>query len=73
MSYDIPCRYFETAGDANTNDVLSAVSRRAGQLGIRMVLVATCTGTTALLLRPANSSDIFNLQIKEIICKPAKF
>jgi len=48
MSYDMPCRYFETAGDANTSDVLSAVSRRAGQLGIRTVLVATCTGTTAM-------------------------
>lgn len=48
MSYDIPCRYFEKAGHANTRDVLSAVSQRARQLHIRTVLVATCTGTTAM-------------------------
>ena len=34
----------------------------------------TATGVdTALLLRPANSSDLFNLKVKEIICKPATF
>jgi len=48
MSYDIPCRYFEKPGHVNTRDVLSAVSQRAGQLGIRTVLVATCSGKTAM-------------------------
>ena len=28
---------------------------------------------TALLIRPANSADFFDLKVKEIICKPATF
>jgi hypothetical protein len=48
MAYDIQSRYFEEAGDANTRDVLDAVSHRADALGIRAVLVATCSGMTAL-------------------------
>lgn len=48
MSYEMPCRYFEEAGDGNTREVLGAVSQRAGQLGIRTVLVATCSGRTAM-------------------------
>lgn len=48
MSYDVSCRYFEQAGETNTRDVLEAVSRRATTLGIRTVLVATCSGATAM-------------------------
>ena len=34
----------------------------------------TVTGAdTALLIRPANSSDIFNLKVKGVICKPSIF
>jgi len=34
----------------------------------------TATGAdTALLLRPANSSALFDLRVKEIICKPVTF
>jgi hypothetical protein len=42
------CRYFEKTGRDNTRDVLEAVSKRARQLGIRTVLVATCSGKTAM-------------------------
>ncbi|TFG91524.1 MAG: hypothetical protein E4H15_05645 [Syntrophobacterales bacterium] len=48
MSYDIQCRYFEKAGHENTHDVLKLVSQRAKQLGISTVLVATCSGKTAM-------------------------
>jgi len=48
MTYDTNCRYFEKAGDANTRDVLEAASQRARQLGVCTVLVATCSGKTAM-------------------------
>ncbi|MBW2559327.1 MAG: hypothetical protein JRE40_00585 [Deltaproteobacteria bacterium] len=48
MSYDIQCRYFEKAGRENTRDVLETSSQRARQLGISTVLVATCSGKTAM-------------------------
>jgi hypothetical protein len=28
---------------------------------------------TALVLRPANSADFLSLQVREIMCKPARF
>ncbi len=48
MSYDTKCRYFEKAGQENTRDVLEGASQRAKQLGISTVLVATCSGKTAM-------------------------
>ena len=48
MSYDIQSRYFGKAGRENTHDVLEATSQRARQLGISTVLVATCSGKTAM-------------------------
>jgi hypothetical protein len=45
---DILCRYFKKTGPDSTNDVLEAVGRRAGELGIRKVLIATRSGKTAL-------------------------
>lgn len=44
---DIPCRYFPKPGGKNTKAVLEAVSRRAEELSISKVLVATCSGRTA--------------------------
>ena len=41
-------RYFRKAGKSNTLDVLEAVARRAGELGIQKVLVPSVSGTTAL-------------------------
>ncbi len=47
MSYDIKCRCFEKTGDSNTSELLEVVSKRAGELEVRNVLVATCSGNTA--------------------------
>jgi uncharacterized protein len=46
-SYDTPCRYFLQPGSGNTTALLDAVARRAGELSIRKLLVATCSGKTA--------------------------
>ncbi len=45
---DITCRYFKRPGPKNTEGVLETVSRRAKELGIGKVLIATCSGRTAL-------------------------
>lgn len=45
---DVQCRYFRKPGPANAKGVMEAVSRRAGDLRIERVLVATNTGKTAL-------------------------
>jgi len=44
---DIPCRYFHKPGGKNTKSVLEAVSKRATDLAIGKVLIATCSGRTA--------------------------
>jgi hypothetical protein len=44
---EIPCRYFPKPGPANTGAVLEAVGRRAKELSIHRVIVATCSGRTA--------------------------
>jgi hypothetical protein len=44
---DIPCRYFKKPGPQNTREVMEAVSRRAKELRINNILVATCSGKTA--------------------------
>ncbi|MBN2539161.1 MAG: hypothetical protein JXB09_03845 [Deltaproteobacteria bacterium] len=48
MSYDTTCRYFEKAGQENTREVMEAASQRAKHLGISTILVATCSGKTAM-------------------------
>ena len=45
--HDIECRYFGKPGLKNTKGVLEIVSRRAKDLAIGKVLVATCSGKTA--------------------------
>ena len=45
---EVMCRYFRKTGKSNTLDVLEAVARRAGELGIQKVLVPSVSGTTAL-------------------------
>jgi hypothetical protein len=47
LYHDVPCRYFIKPGVKNTNAVLEAVSRRAKELSIGKVLIATCSGRTA--------------------------
>ncbi len=45
---DSVCRYFKRAGKKNTAAVMEAAARRAGELGIKRVLIATCSGRSAL-------------------------
>ena len=47
-SIDMPCRYFAKPGKRNTDDVLAAAAKRARELSIGKVLIATCSGKTAL-------------------------
>ena len=49
--YDAACRVFRKAGPADTEAVFSAVSARAEALGIRKIVVATCSGRSALVAR----------------------
>jgi hypothetical protein len=48
---EIPCRYFPKPGPANTGAVLEAVARRAKELSIDRVIVATCSGRTVFEAR----------------------
>jgi hypothetical protein len=48
---EIPCRYFPSPGPANTGTVLEAVGRRAKELGIGQVVLATASGRTAFEAR----------------------
>jgi hypothetical protein len=47
LAYNAPCLYFQKCGGKNTKPLLDAVSRRAGELSIRKVLIATCSGRSA--------------------------
>ena len=44
---DFHCRFFKKPGPQNTSAVMEIVSRRAKELGIDTILVATCGGYTA--------------------------
>jgi hypothetical protein len=48
---EVPCRYFTKSGPANTGAVLEAAGRRAQELTISRVVVASCTGRTAFAAR----------------------
>jgi hypothetical protein len=58
---DIQCRYFRKPGPANAKGVMEAVSRRAGELRIEKVLLATNTGKTAF-----DALEILGKEIKII-------
>ncbi len=45
--FEVPCRYFPKPGPANTGAVLEAVGRRATELAIGRLVLATCSGRTA--------------------------
>jgi len=55
---DSPTGYFEHSGGRNTAAVLDAVARRASDLSINKVLVATCSGKTAFAARKKLDSDV---------------
>ncbi len=44
---DKSCRYFSQTGSKNTESLMDGVERRASELSITDILVATCTGDTA--------------------------
>jgi len=58
---DILCRYLKKPGPKNTKTVLEAASKRAKELEINTILVATCSGDTAFQAR-----EIFDPAIKVI-------
>jgi len=58
MTDGVLSHYFAEAGESNTRDVFDAVSQRAAHLGIHTVLVATCSGQTALMAREQLDPDI---------------
>jgi len=45
---DVVCRYFSNPGEGNTQAVIEAAAARAKERGIGKVLVASCSGKTAL-------------------------
>jgi uncharacterized protein len=45
--HDISCRYFHKPGGKNTRGVLEAVSKRAKDISIRKILIASYSGRTA--------------------------
>ena len=45
---DVVCRYFSTPGEGNTQAVIEVAAARAKERGIGKVLVASCSGKTAL-------------------------
>jgi len=47
LFHDISCRYFHKPGGKNTRAVLEAVSKRAKELSITKVLIASYSGRTA--------------------------
>ena len=44
---DIKCRYFKKPGPKNTRAVMETVLKRAKELSVKKILVATCSGGTA--------------------------
>ena len=56
-SVDTTCRYFTKPGKKNTEGVLAAAAKRARELSIGKVLVATCSGKTALAAAKAFGGD----------------
>ena len=47
---DVSVRYFESSGPANTQETIHLALKRALELGIGVMVVATCSGETALAL-----------------------
>ncbi len=50
---DVSCRYFSMPGSVNTEAVFEAVAKRAAAMTIGRIVVATCSGRTALAARKA--------------------
>jgi len=65
--------YFDKAGRENTEATLKMAYERGKALGLTELVVASTKGDTALILKPANQSDLFDMRIREIVCKPRDF
>ena len=55
---EITCRYFARPGEENTKAALEAAAHRARELSIKTVLVASCSGKTALAARKIIGGDV---------------
>lgn len=55
---DIHCRYFKRPGPKNTRAVMEMAAVRAKKLGIKTVLLATCSGKTAFQALEVLESEI---------------
>ena len=65
-SYEVPCRYFLKAGKKNTRAVMEAISRRAKELGVGKVLIATCTGKTAFEALKIIDADVKFIAVSHV-------
>lgn len=57
-SYEIPVTYFNRPGRRNTKRVLECVRSRSYETNIKVVLVPSVTGTTAIMARDILASDV---------------
>lgn len=55
---DVNCRYFTRPGPDNTGAVLAVAVKRAEELGVKRIVVATCSGQTALEARRLWPSEV---------------
>lgn len=58
--HEIKCRYFKKPGPKNTRAVMETVLKRAKELSVKKILVATCSGRTAFEALDVLGSD-FNI------------
>ncbi|MCL5126144.1 MAG: hypothetical protein M1511_16920 [Deltaproteobacteria bacterium] len=64
--YEASVRYFGKPGPSNTQLVLECVNNRARELGIKEVLVASVTGSSALRARDVLSPDIHLIAVTHV-------
>ncbi len=64
--HDTSCRYFHKPGRTNTKGVLEAVSRRARELSIGRVLIATVSGRTAFEALKILDKDIKIIAVSHV-------
>ena len=65
--HDISCRYFHKPGGKNTKGVLEAVSKRAKELSIGKVLIATVSGRTAFEALKVLDKDINIIAVTHVM------
>lgn len=66
MFQDKTTRYFDEPGPHNTEDLIGAVRQRANELGIRHIVVASDSGSTALRV-----AEGLNLPDVKVVCVTA--